>query len=102
MAMATNTIQINYDLRKPGRDYQPVYDYIKSFSSWAHPLASLWLVRTGKSASAVRDELNRLVDPNDEVATFNVTGVAWATNFSDASTEWMHQNMGVSSRRQAA
>lgn len=100
--MATNTIQINYDLRKPGRDYQPVYNYIKSFSDWARPLASLWLVRTNKSASTVRDELKKLVDTNDEVAIFNVTGVAWATNFSDASTEWMHQNMSAASGRRAA
>lgn len=100
--MATNTIQINYDLRKPGRDYQPVYDYIKSFSAWARPLASLWLVRTSKSASTVRDELNKLVDTNDKVAVFNVTGVAWATNFSDTTTEWMHQNMSSASGRYAA
>jgi len=100
--MSTNTIQINYDLRKPGRDYQPVYDYIKSFPDWARPLASLWLVRTTKAASAVRDELNRLVDTNDEVAVFNVTDVAWATNFSDASTEWMYQNMSATSGWRAA
>jgi hypothetical protein len=102
VAVATKTIQINYDLRKPGRDYQPVYDYIKSFGYWARPLASLWLVRTAKSASTVRDELNRLVDANDEVAIFDVTGDAWATNFSDAHVEWMYQYMSAAGGRRAA
>jgi hypothetical protein len=95
--MATCTMQINYDLRKPGRDYQPVYDYIKSFPKWARPLDSLWLVRTSKTAGTIRDEMGKLVDTNDEVAVFDVTGVSWATNFSDSTTEWMHQNMSASS-----
>lgn len=89
-----NTIQINYDLRKPGRNYQPLYDYIKSFDGWCHLLESQWLVRTNKSAATVRDELRGVVDANDKVATFNVTGVAWATNFSNSQTEWMHRHMG--------
>jgi hypothetical protein len=100
--MATRTIQINYDLRKPGRNYQPVYDYIKSFDGWAKPLASLWLVRTTKSASTVRDELLRLVDGSDRVVTFDVTGDAWATNFSDAHTTWMMSHMGAVNQTYAA
>lgn len=77
-----NTIQINYDLRAPGRDYQPVYDYIKRHSS-CHLLESCWLVRTNKTAKQVRDDVRGLIDRNDRVATFNVTGDAWATNWSD-------------------
>lgn len=88
------TIQINYDLQKPGRDYQPVYDYIKSHRVYARPLQSLWLIRTDKSASQVRDELKRYVDSNDKVLTFDVTGDAWASNFSDAHIDWMYNNMG--------
>jgi hypothetical protein len=89
------TIQINYDLRKPGRNYQPVYDYIKSHDGYAKPLQSLWLVRTEKSASTIRDELKNLVDSNDKIATFDVTGDSWATNFSDAHTDWMKGHMGT-------
>ena len=63
------TIQINYDLRKPGRDYQPVYDYIKSFEGWCHLLDSCWLVRSWKTAGAIRDELALRVDRNDKIAT---------------------------------
>ena len=58
------TIQINYDLQEPGRDYQPVYDYIKSFDGWCHLLESLSLVLTYKLGQ-VRDELMTLVDRND-------------------------------------
>ena len=36
------TIQVNEDLRKPGRDYQPVYEYIKG-PPGVVPLAGLLL-----------------------------------------------------------
>jgi hypothetical protein len=52
------------------------------------------LVRTNKTAGQVRDDLKRLVDQSDEVATFDVTGDSWATNFSDKRTEWLHNQMG--------
>jgi hypothetical protein len=91
-----NTIQINYDLKKPGRNYEPLYDYLKSYATRCPLLDSCWLVRTTKSASQVRDELKDLVDRNDEVATFNVTGCWWATNWTDKRTDWLHNNMGHS------
>lgn len=88
------TLQINYDLQKPGRNYQPLYDYIKSFAAWCHLLDSLWLVRTNKSVSDVRDELKRVVDANDKVAVFDVTQDSWATNFSNTQTEWLKDHIG--------
>jgi hypothetical protein len=69
---------------------------MKSFRAWCPLLESLWLVCTTKTAGQVRDDLMRLVDRNDEVATFDVTGDAWATNFSDERTEWLHGHMGYS------
>lgn len=90
-----NTIQINYDLQAPGRNYQPVYDYIKSSGVYAKPLESLWLMRTTKSAGQVRNDLKQLVDSNDKVLTFNVTGDAWASNFRDSHIDWMDNNMGL-------
>lgn len=95
MATVKRTIQINYDLQAPGRSYQPLYDYIKSFDGWDHLLESLWLVRTSKSASEVRDQLMRLVDTNDKVAVFDVTGVSWATNFSNSRTSWLKSHMAA-------
>jgi hypothetical protein len=89
------TIQVNYDLRKPGRNYEPVYDYLKSFSAYSHPLESLWLVRTWKSASPVRDELKQHVDRNDQVLVFDVTGDSWASNFDTPAIQWLHGHMSA-------
>jgi hypothetical protein len=89
------TIQINYDLRAPGRNYQPVYDYIKSYGTYAKPLESLWLVRTNKTVGQVRDDLTQLVDRNDKVLVFDVTGDAWASNYDDPHIQWMYGHMGI-------
>jgi hypothetical protein len=87
------TIQINYDLRKPGRDYESLYKYLRSHKNHRRPLQSLWLVRTSKPVSTLRDEVKRHVDRNDKVLVFDVTGDAWASNWKDADTAWMKKYM---------
>jgi hypothetical protein len=89
------TIQINYDLRTPGRNYEPLYAYIKSHGVWAHPLQSMWLIRTRKTASQIRDELKTKVDSNDHVLTLDVTGDAWASNFDDSHIQWLYGHMAA-------
>lgn len=91
-----NTIQINYDLSKPVRDYPRVYEYLVAYGTRARPLQSLWFVKTNKTASTVRDELMKLVDKDDKILTADVTGDWWATSFSDKNSKWMIDHMPVS------
>jgi len=78
---------INYDLKAPGRDYQPLYDAIKTYT-WCHILESCWLVDTQKTAAEVRDHLKAKVDGNDEIFVARLQG-NWATSFSDQATDWL-------------
>ncbi len=89
------TIQIHYCLKSPGGNYAAVTNYIKSFPGYAHVHESLWFVNTNKTASDVRDELNRIVRVGDRVIVLDVTGDWWATNFTDGTTGWMQNNMGT-------
>jgi hypothetical protein len=91
----TRTIQINYDLVSPGRNYERLYKYLKGFDGWDHLLESLWLVRTRKTAAEVRDDLKSFVDSNDKVAVFDVTGSSWATNFSNSQSDWLYGHMAA-------
>jgi hypothetical protein len=50
-------------------------------------------VRTRKNAAQVRDELNQLVDNNDLVLVFDVTGGDRASNLSTEPVKWLHNNM---------
>jgi hypothetical protein len=96
-----NTIQINYDLVAPGRNYDRLFDYIKSHGTYAKPLKSMWFIRTTKTATQVRDEIQQQVDSNDQVVVVDVTDCMWATTFSDGHTQWMHSQMQVSALRAA-
>jgi hypothetical protein len=92
----TRTIQIHYCLKSPNGNYEAISNYIKGFGTWAHVHESLWFARTSKSVGTVRNELNQIVRVGDRVVVLDVTGDSWATNFSDEITEWMHNQMGVS------
>lgn len=57
---------VTYDLRAPGRNYQPVYDYLKRFTH-CKGMESVWLVDTRVGTTSVRDALVQLIDGNDRV-----------------------------------
>lgn len=58
---------VTYDLVAPGRNYQPLFDYIKANYTWCKGLESVWLLDTKVSPAALRDELKKLVDGNDKI-----------------------------------
>jgi hypothetical protein len=57
-------ILASYDLKNPGRNYQPVYDYMKRHTN-CKVLLSVYLLDTDKSARTIRDELTGLIDSTD-------------------------------------
>jgi len=65
---------INYDLKKPGQNYNALYEVIKSCgSSWWHHLGSTWLVDTNLTASGIWQKLAPHVDKNDRFLVIGVT-----------------------------
>lgn len=64
---------INYDLKRPGQNYDPLYQAIKSCGVWWHYLGSTWLVDTNMSAHAVWERLAPVIDKNDRVLVIGVT-----------------------------
>jgi hypothetical protein len=90
------TLLISYDLAAPEglRDYERIHNHIKTFTYWAKPLESVWLIRTDKRVSEIRDSLKIYTDANDRILVLDVTGVNWATfNLSKKVTDWMHDNL---------
>ena len=63
---------INYDLKKPRRDYAGLYDAIKSCGDWWHYLDSTWLVDTRLTAENIWQRLEPHVDENDFVLVIRV------------------------------
>jgi hypothetical protein len=88
------TLLIGYDLNKPGQNYEPLWDKLKSYGTWWHHLDSTWLIRTNLSATQLRDALAPLIDSSDELLVIDVSGRSWAgRGFSDRAFQWLHDNL---------
>jgi hypothetical protein len=55
---------VTYELRKPGKDYKSLYEYLKSFT-YCHSSTSCWFIDTAKSTEQVRDGAGAHIDSND-------------------------------------
>jgi hypothetical protein len=65
MLYSSKVYQIDYDLRKPGRNYDSLITAIKAIGAWAHPLKSTWIVATTMTAIQLRDYLWKHMDATD-------------------------------------
>jgi hypothetical protein len=82
-----SVLLVTYDLRQPGRNYTPLYKWLKSFNHCSG-LESVWLLDTGWSTTQVRDELMKFVDANDRVFVCRVAMRAWA-NANHGCRDWL-------------
>ena len=53
---------ISYDLKKPDRNYDDLYQGIKSFGMWWHQTGSVWIVVSPKTPTEIRDYLKQYID----------------------------------------
>jgi hypothetical protein len=71
-----STALITYDLRKPGQNYQPLWDRLEALGA-IRVLESVWAVKTAATAAAIRDDLQRYIDPNDGLVVARIASAAW-------------------------
>lgn len=64
---------INYDLKRPGQNYDALHEAIKSCGAWWHHLGSTWLVDTSLDANGIWSRLSPHVDKNDSFLIIGVT-----------------------------
>jgi hypothetical protein len=87
-----NTLLISFDLINPGRNYQPVYDYIDKYTDRMKPLQTVYLIHTSKTAEAVRNDLKAIVDSNDKVLVISVSTKVWATYNLPNTATWLNKH----------
>ena len=84
---------ISYDLRKPGRNYDSLIEYVKGLGPWCHALESTWYVVTNATAEAIRDGAIGHIDANDAILVNGATAPgAWRGLPKDIS-EWLVANL---------
>lgn len=83
---------IEYDLRNPGRNYDALYEAIKSYGTWAHLTESTWFVKTAETCVQIRDRLLSVMDSNDRLFVGELTGVAaWRNLICD--NDYLKKNL---------
>ena len=69
---------ISYDLRKPGRDYDTLYEELKRFHA-KRVLQSEWCLRhSDTTAAKLRDHFRKFMDSNDRILVVAIDGTGWA------------------------
>jgi len=85
---------INYDLRKH-RDYDSLYQAIKSYGTYAHVLESVWMIVTERTSAQIRDHLKQYMDRDDGLMVSQSTGEAAWMNLSDDVSRWLKQSLAA-------
>lgn len=87
------TYMINYDLVKPGRNYDELIEAIKTYPRWCHPLESCWIIESSREATAIRDHLTKHMDDNDKILVIKVSVPAAWRHLPDAVSKWIQNNL---------
>lgn len=69
------TYLISYDLNKPGKNYENLYEAIKGASNgvWCKPLRSVYIINSNLSVKSIYDRLATCLDTTDRVLVIEVT-----------------------------
>jgi hypothetical protein len=67
-------ILISYDLRIPGRNYQPLYGRLAEWSA-IRVLESVWVANVNANVAEVRNDLQRFIDGNDGLLVVALTAL---------------------------
>lgn len=65
--MGYSTKFISYDLKAPHKDYEKLYNYLRSFPEYHKIQESFWMVNSNKEAKQIRDELLNFTDADDSI-----------------------------------
>ena len=80
---------VTYDLKKPGRNYEPVWTFLKRFT-YCKGLESVWFLDTTMTPAQVRDELNKLIDTSDITFVSRITR-DWAS-YGMPCADWLNSS----------
>ncbi len=82
---------ITYDLKSPGKDYNTLYDTIKSSSYWWHYLESTWIIQTNQPIEYWSDKIRNVIDQNDLFMIVDITKQPRQGWLKKSAWEWIRE-----------
>ncbi len=82
---------ISYDLKSKSRNYNDLYDVIKSANIWWHHLESTWLIYTEEEnpIQAWKDRIRQCVDEKDMFIIFDITDSEYTGWLPNRAWNWI-------------
>ncbi len=87
---AMNIYLISYDLRKPGQNYTSLYEAIKAYGDWQHPMESLWAIYTDEDANEICNKLRPKIDVNDSILVVRLSMDTYQGWLPKSFWEWVN------------
>lgn len=88
----SNSKIITYDLRNSNKNYNDLYEKIKSYGTCTRICESVWFISTTDSCVTVRDNLKSVLDSDDRIFVAELTGTAaWYNILCDSN--YLKQNL---------
>lgn len=84
--------QISYDLRKQ-RNYNVLYERIRSYKTFCHDLESSWVIVTDQSAAQIRDYLAQAMDTDDGLLVARLQGESAWQGLGDELSQWLKNQL---------
>lgn len=82
---------ITYDLRFQ-RNYESLWDAIKTYNKWGKITESTWAILTEQSATEIRNYLTQFMDNDDRLFVVKSGGeAAWRNAM--ANNDWLKENL---------
>lgn len=85
-------ILISYDLRVPGKNYNALYETIKSAKTWWHYLESTWIIKTDENIETWNDKLLQHLDENDRLFVVDITNQPHNGWLPQKAWDWLKKN----------
>lgn len=81
---------VSYDLRKEkdAAGYEEIYKRLRSFTDWAWPLESVWIVES-TSSSTVYDKIASAFDQNDGLLVAELTSSMCFDRPREGTEDWL-------------
>lgn len=86
--------QISYDLRKQ-RNYEALFERIRAYGTWCHPLESTWVIACNQTAEQVRNYLQQAMDADDGLLVTRLLGEAAWYGLNDTASQWLRQQLNA-------
>lgn len=85
---------ITYDLNTEGKDYNALYDRIKSLGQWFHPLESVWFLHPSSNidVNAITEQLRTTMQNNEHIFVVEITNQSRQGWLPKTAWEWLREN----------